>query len=156
MPKDKHWVDMTPAGTIVVIESPANAHAASIGGLMSKRMAYNGVLGCVVSGRFRDLAEQRTSGIEIWAGGRSSVATGAEAKVWGRECEVEVAGVKIKPGDVVVADGSEGCVVVVPRELLGSVLEVIGGLVEADDKVMEALGKGMTVKEAFARFRGGQ
>lgn len=156
VPKDQHWVDMTPAGTVVVIESPPNATAASIGGIMSLRMALNGVLGCVVSGRVRDMDEQAASGIEVWAGGRSSVATGAEAKVWGRECEIEVQGVKINPGDVVVADGKEGCVVVIPRELLGEVVQVIGEIPAADDKVLEALRGGMTVKEAFAKYRGGK
>lgn len=123
---------------------------------MSTRMARNGVLGCVVGGRVRDIKEQAASGIEVWAGGRSSVATGAEAKVWGRECEVEVKGVTVRPGDVVFADGEEGCVVVVPRDLVGEVLGVVGGIVEADDKVMKALGEGMTVKEAFAKYRGGK
>lgn len=155
MPKDKHWVDMTPAGSVVVIESPPDASAASIGGIMSLRMALNGVLGCVVSGRVRDMEEQMASGIEVWSGGRSSVATGAEAKVWGRECEIEVRGVKIKPGDVVVADGKEGCVVVIPRELLADVVQVIPEIPAADEKVMEALRGGMTVKEAFAKYRAG-
>jgi regulator of RNase E activity RraA len=138
----------------VVIESPPDATAASIGGIMSLRMAKNGVLGCVVSGRVRDVKEQKESGIEVWAGGRSSVATGAEAKVWGRECEVVVNGVTVRPGDVVFADGEEGCVVVVPRDLVGEVLTVVGGIVDDDDQVLAALREGMNVKEAFAKFRG--
>lgn len=121
---------------------------------MSLRMGVNGVLGCVVSGRVRDVREQAESGIEVWCGGVSSVATGAEAKVWGRECEVVVNGVTVRPGDGVVADGGEGCVVVVPRELVGEVLKVVGGIVEDDDRVMAALREGMSVKEAFAKFRG--
>lgn len=122
---------------------------------MGLKMKVNGVLGCVVSGRVRDQVELEKTGLGVWVGcGRSSVATGAEAKVWGRECEVEVGGVKVRPGDVVVADGEEGCVVVVPREMVGRVLEVVGGIVERDERVVEAVEGGMSVKEAFGRFRG--
>jgi regulator of RNase E activity RraA len=154
IPPGAHWVDLTPSGHVVVIESVENGVAANIGGIMALKMALNGVSACVVSGRVRDHAEIR--GIEemgVWAGGRSSVATGAEAKVWGRECEIVVGGVRVRPGDIVVCDGEEGCVVVIPGELVEDVVRVIGEGVAKDDRVIEAVKGGMSVKEAFAKFR---
>lgn len=43
---------------------------------------------------------------------------------------------------------------VIPRELLDDTLSLMPRLVAADDKVKEAVEKGMTVAEAFKKFRG--
>ena len=121
---------------------------------MALRMSLRQVTACIISGRARDQAELEATHLPIWASGKSSVATGAEQKVWGRECEIEIEGVKVQPGDVVVADAEEGCCVVVPRGLVGEVVDRIGGMVERDERVVEAVRGGMSVKEAFGRFRG--
>jgi hypothetical protein len=44
-------------------------------------------------------------------------------------------------------------VVVIPRDLLDETLSLIPRLVEADDKVKEAVQEGMIVAEAFKTFR---
>jgi hypothetical protein len=97
IPKDAHWVDLTPAGSIVVIDQPGEQSCAAIGGIMANRMKMTGVLGCVVSGRVRDLKELGDSGLPVFALGRSTVGTGAEARVLARECPVKVQGVDVNP-----------------------------------------------------------
>lgn len=44
-------------------------------------------------------------------------------------------------------------VVVIPRELLGPVLELMPKLISMDDQAKEAVTNGMTVTEAFKTFR---
>jgi hypothetical protein len=44
--------------------------------------------------------------------------------------------------------------VVIPQELLDETLKLMPILVSADDKVKEAILKGITVGEAFKKFRG--
>lgn len=41
----------------------------------------------------------------------------------------------------------------IPRDLLDQVLEVMPKLIGMDDKVKEAVGRGMTVFDAFKQFR---
>jgi len=65
IPKGSHWVDMTDEGTIVVIEQPSEQYCAAIGGIMATRMKVRGVVGCLVSGRVRDLAELGRSGLSV-------------------------------------------------------------------------------------------
>ena len=65
VPDGKHWVDMTEEGTIVVIDQPEGQNCAAIGGIMANRMKINGVEGCVVGGRIRDLAELKASGLPV-------------------------------------------------------------------------------------------
>ena len=58
----------------------------------------------------------------------------------------------IRPGDYIIAD-IDG-VVVVPGDLVEKVLEVISGIVAADEKCAEAIKNGRSVQEAFKEFRG--
>ena len=50
------------------------------------------------------------------------------------------------------ADPSEG-VVVIPRAMLDETIELLPKLTSADEKVMEDVKRGATLKEAFARHR---
>lgn len=65
IPKGSHWVDLTVPGTIVVIDQPEGQKCAAVGGIMAQRMKVQGVAGCVVGGRVRDLAELRNSQLPV-------------------------------------------------------------------------------------------
>lgn len=55
-------------------------------------------------------------------------------------------------GDIVFSDQTAG-VVVIPSPLVDQVLELLPKLTAADDQVKEAVANGMTVQEAFKKFR---
>jgi regulator of RNase E activity RraA len=59
----------------------------------------------------------------------------------------------VRPGDLVFCDAGNG-VVVIPQEKVLEVISMLPGLVEADERVKEDVGKGMTVQEAFKKHRG--
>ena len=58
----------------------------------------------------------------------------------------------INPGDYIIAD-IDG-VVCLPADLAEKVLDLIPGIVAADERCAEAIRAGMSVQEAFATFRG--
>ncbi|KAL4808414.1 ribonuclease E inhibitor RraA/Dimethylmenaquinone methyltransferase [Aspergillus unguis] len=151
-PKDKHWVDCVEPNTVVLISQPAGQHCAVVGGIMAVRMKTLNVAGVVVNGRIRDLSEIQGASLPVWAKGTSTVGTGAEAKAGMRNVRIDVGGVGVEAGDIVFCDPLEG-VVVIPRDLLDQVLEKMPKLVEMDDKVKEAVEGGMSVFEAFKKFR---
>ncbi|OAG45466.1 hypothetical protein AYO21_00100 [Fonsecaea monophora] len=152
IPKGSHWVDLTEPGTVVVIDQPPDQKCAAVGGIMAQRMKIRGVAGCVVGGRVRDLAELRESQLPIFALGKSTVGTNAEATAYARNVRVSIAGVDVCPGDIIFCDPLEGAVVI-PRDLLDDTLSLMPKLVAADDKVKDAVQGGMTVAEAFRTFR---
>jgi regulator of RNase E activity RraA len=67
--------------------------------------------------------------------------------------EINLDGTIVRPGDLVFCDRING-VVVIPQEKVESVVEMLPGLVEADERVKGDVGKGVEVKEAFRRHRG--
>ncbi|KAJ6029544.1 uncharacterized protein N7446_011105 [Penicillium canescens] len=157
----KHWVDHvgefaaadpSGAGSIVVIEQPDDQFCAVTGGIMATRMVAVGIRGTVVGGRIRDLGELRGTGLPIWARATSTVGTNAEAKAGARDVPISIGGVTVSPGDIIFCDPLEG-VVAIPRELLGQVLEIMPKLIAMDEKAKEAVAQGMSVTDAFKKFR---
>lgn len=81
-----------------------------------------------------------------------------EAKAWSVDVPVEIGDgdhrVVVRPGDFAVLDEAERGLVVIPREKLGDLAEVLPGLKEADEGVLADVRAGVGVKEAFARREG--
>ncbi|KAJ5221578.1 uncharacterized protein N7469_010465 [Penicillium citrinum] len=161
-PPGKHWVDYAgdfaaadpeKAGSIMVIEQPGHQYCAVTGGIMATRMKALGLKGAVIGGRIRDLRELQATGLPIWAHSTSTVGTSAEAKAAARDIPIKVrGGVTVFPGDIIFCDPFEG-VVVIPRDLLDPVLELMPKLISMDEKAIEAVAQGMSVTQAFKEFR---
>lgn len=67
IPKGSHWADEAEGDTILIIDQPSTQFCAAVGGIMAARMKAKGLHGCVVSGRVRDLAELKSSGLPVSA-----------------------------------------------------------------------------------------
>jgi regulator of RNase E activity RraA len=124
-----------------------------MGGLVAKRMDKRGVVGAVIGGRVRDVAEMPPQW-EVWAAGVSTVGAGAETRVVAVDVPVQVAGVTVSPGDIVIADATAKGVVVVPREKLEELLSLLPKSVEMDRLVALDLEAGEELATAFRKRRG--
>lgn len=91
--------------------------------------------------------------MQIWGYGTSTVGAGGGSVPWATQVTVQVNGVDISPGDVAFSDPGNG-VVIIPRDKLDQVLDLLPGLVAADIKVKEDVARGMPVSEAFKLHRG--
>ena len=89
----------------------------------------------------------------VWSKAVSTVGTTPEAKPWVVDVPVKVGGVEVRPGDFAVLDEAERGIVVIPKEKLVEVAEVLPGLKEADDAVLRDVQAGVGLKEAFQRQR---
>lgn len=153
IPFSTHWVDLTTPNTIVVLSQPPDQKNAVCGGIMALRMKVLNAKGIVVSGRVRDLGELKMTGLPIFAKGVSTVGTGAETTPWALNVPVTIGDVRVNAGDIVFCDSVNG-VVVIPREKIEEVVELIPRITAADDKIIVDVGKGMSVREAFNLHRG--
>ncbi|OAX80180.1 hypothetical protein ACJ72_05493 [Emergomyces africanus] len=153
IPPGKHWVDCAQPGTVVLIEQPAGQYCANVGGIMATRMKVLGVKGVVVDGRVRDLAELRSTQLQIWARATSTVGTSAEAKPGARNVPVNISGVTVCPGDIAFCEPLEGAAII-PADLLDEVLALVPKLAAADEKVKEDVLNGSSVFDAFKSHRG--
>jgi len=100
-------------GDVLVVNAFANAERAVVGGSVVADMIANGIVGLVVDGAVRDVAEIRTQGFAMFARALSS-RSGSDPSGKGEvNAPIACGGVVVFPGDIVIAD-EEG-VVVVPR-----------------------------------------
>jgi len=121
-----------------------------------------GVLGAVVSGRVRDVAEHRATGFSVFARGTSTVGQAPFTRVAEVQVPVTVnvdseqrgglAAVAVNPGDLLVAD--EDGVVCVPKLLEKEVLRVASQGREIDARCLKDIQSGVSVAESFRRHRG--
>jgi 4-hydroxy-4-methyl-2-oxoglutarate aldolase len=106
-------------GEVLVLTMPEPRPVALVGELLATQAKVAGVAALLVDAAVRDLEELREVGLPIWA--RYVRVSGAEKRVPGAIGEpIEVAGARIRQGDVVVLD-ADGAVVV-ERERVDEVL----------------------------------
>lgn len=86
--------------------------------------------------------------------GFAAAGTGLEAKPWAVDVPLRVGGVEVRPGDFAVLDEAERGVVVIPKEKLREVVELLPRFKEADDAVLEDVRRGVGLQEAFRKCPG--
>ena len=117
------------AGDVLVLTMPAPKPVALMGDLLATQAKMRGVAAVLVDAAVRDVDELRELGLPVWA--RYIRVRGTDKNVVGEfDRPVEVGGVTIRPGDVVVLD-ADGAVVV-ERERVDNVLEAARQRVEAE------------------------
>jgi 4-hydroxy-4-methyl-2-oxoglutarate aldolase len=113
-------VDASGTGDVLVVAHHGRTHVSGWGGVLCSGAARNGVAGVIVDGAVRDVDEAADLGLPVFA------ATGVPVTARGRIVErawnvdIEMAGVTVRPGDFVMADGSG--VVFVPAAEIEAVL----------------------------------
>ena len=100
---------VTTPGTILVVAGAAESRTAILGDLVARELLAAGVIGVVTDGLIRDSREVASLGLPVWGRGATPVASAKRGpgSVGG---EVQLAGLAVNDGDLVVAD-ADGVVV---------------------------------------------
>jgi regulator of RNase E activity RraA len=149
----KPYADYTESGTIVVISQPAGQSCAVVGGIMAARMQHLGAEAIVVDGRVRDIVALNQTKLPIWSKATSVIGAGAETKFHARNVPVTIGETVVEAGDIIMIDPLENGVVVVPKGKVEELLDLLPKLVEADEKVIQDVGRGVSIEEAFRKHR---
>ncbi|GKU17316.1 unnamed protein product [Fusarium langsethiae] len=132
IPEGAHWADLMEPGTIVVLKQPDGQKNAVCGGIMAIRM--------------------KSTSLPIWARGLSTIGVGGGSAPWAIQVPLDIDGSLVCPGDLAFSDPING-VVVIPKDKVSSVIELLPKLTAADDKVKEDVLGGSTVYESFKLHR---
>jgi len=143
-------LDDLKSGEIYVAAGGSRTYA-FFGELMSIAAAARGAKGAVLHGYHRDTAALAAGDFPVYSMGGYGQDQGVRGRVLDYRTAIEIAGVTVSPGDLIVAD-SDG-VLVVPRDAEATVVSEALGKVGTESDVREALSAGMSVKAAFDRFK---
>jgi regulator of RNase E activity RraA len=116
-------IDEAPAGSVICIATGGEANLAVWGGLMTAGAVANNHVGAILDGGVRDIEEiRRDYDFPIFARAVSPGTTLGRFKTLASQVPIQIGGVWIHPGDIIVAD-IDG-VVVVPQAHAEAVLEM--------------------------------
>ena len=142
-------IDTAPRDSVYVMTVADGDDIAGIGGLMATAMAARGFSGAVIDGGVRDVAYLKKIAFPVYATGIvPSTSVGhyrASANV-----AVMSGGVRVNPGDVVVAD-ADG-VVTVPKDIAAAVLVKAQALDQTEHSMYGYIEKLRSLEEAVQRF----
>jgi regulator of RNase E activity RraA len=143
-------LDQVPAGAVVVVPGGRAQDAALFGELMATACLARGATGAVCEGYVRDLPEVRALGFSLFGCGTVPYDLDGRLEVVGHGEPVEVDGVLIEPGALIVAD--EDGVVVVPCEVEEAVFVAAREKAAKESEFRAAVAAGMLPSEAYERF----
>lgn len=137
------------AGDILVIDHGGRMDVNSYGGIVGFTTQHFGLVGCVIDGVTRDVDEFKALGLPIYARGIIQQSIRNRCAFAGFGIEVELSGVKVRPGDFIVAD--ENGVLVIPKERVIDVLKIAKEYKTIEERIVEAIRKGEDPVEAHER-----
>jgi regulator of RNase E activity RraA len=113
-------IEASGRGEVLVIEHRSGEECAGWGGILSRAAKARGLAGTIVDGMVRDVDEGREIGYPVFARGATPRTARGRVIEEGWNVPVEIGGVEVRPGDLVLADGSG--VVFLPKDRVEDIL----------------------------------
>jgi 4-hydroxy-4-methyl-2-oxoglutarate aldolase len=130
-------------GDVVVIDGiPA---ISNMGGISAQTGKRQGEAGAIVFGGVRDIAHSRRVGYPVWATEVTPVTGKWRIETIEINGEIEVAGIRVAPGDIVLADDTGVCFI--PRARASEVLELAKQKSAAEEAKCKAIDAGVPVAD---------
>lgn len=144
------YLDEIPAGSVAVLDNAGRPDCTVWGGIMSQLAAHRAIAGTVVHGVCRDTREADAAGYPLFALGRFMRTGKDRVQVDAVGGPVSVAGVRVSPGDIVVAD--QDGVVFVPAGRAAEVFERALIMQAVEERIVAAALDGMPLAQARREF----
>ncbi|MDO8032848.1 RraA family protein [Janthinobacterium sp. SUN128] len=144
------YLDDIPAGAIAVLDNTGRGDCTVWGGIMSHLAAHRSVAGTVIDGVCRDTAEADAAGYPLFALGHFMRTGKDRVQVDAVGAPVSLAGVRVAPGDIVVAD--QDGVVIVPAGRAHAVFQRALAMQAVEHAIVAAALDGMPLRDARRQF----
>lgn len=142
-------IDSAQAGDVIVIDN-AGQQVSTWGGIAALAAKLRGIAGLVVDGGVRDLDEIREFDFPVFS--RYVVPTSGKGRVklLSMNTVVKIDGVRVRPGDILVGDGTG--IVCVPIEAAEKVAKTARRFDQQDKQAIEEIRRGMSFTEALSKY----
>ena len=134
---------------VIVVEQRSGIEAAGWGGVLATAAKHRGIRGVIVEGPARDIDEYERVGLPVFS--RSTTPRTARGRIHqaATDVEIQVGGVAVAPGDLVIADGTG--VVFVPADVAGKVIAIAENIVSREQIMSADVLAGQPVTEVMGK-----
>lgn len=142
-------IEAAQPGDVIVVDNDGRDTMGAWGGLLSLAASLRGISGVIADGACRDIDENREMRFPVFA--RRAIACTARGRVHEQSCNetVMLAGVAVRPADIVMADGSG--TVVIPAAEAGRVVRAAEQISRREQTMAARLRDGVTVSEVLGQ-----
>lgn len=137
-------LDAAQPGDVLVFDN-GGKEISTWGGLASTAAKEKGIQGVVIDGGSRDADEVAALQFPVFSRHITPRTGKTRTKMLEMNGEIQCGGIRVRPGDIIVADRTG--VIVIPRERAAEVLEKSRKTVKEEKDFAEGLKKGMTFGE---------
>lgn len=145
------YIDDVAPGQIVVIDNDGRLDATVWGDILTMVATRRGIGGTVIDGVCRDIDRSLEFGYPIFARGNTMRTGKDRVTADAMNVPVQVAGVRIAPGDWLVGDGDG--IVALPASRLEEILATARQIAAAETKIRDAVVAGERLDTARERLR---
>jgi regulator of RNase E activity RraA len=138
-------IDMAEEGDVLVIDRNGDDKHACWGGMTSLAAKMRGLAGAVVDGRATDIGEIEELGFPVYARGLTPITTKGLALDGEINVPVQIGGVPVNPGDLVVADSSG--VLFLPPGVARAIVDDAEARQERGARIERQLAEGARISE---------
>ena len=135
--------NLAQPGDVLVVQGVSNI--SSMGGVSASVGKRQGEAGAIVDGAVRDIDHSRKIGYPIWSASVSPITGKWRIETMAVNDPVHIAGIEVRPGDLVIADECGVCFV--PFARAAEVLAVAERLASSEAKRLKALAQGIALSE---------
>ena len=135
--------NLAEPGDVLVVQGVANI--SSMGGISASVGKRQKEAGAVVDGAVRDIDLSRAIGYPVWSASVSPISGKRRVATVAVNKPVKIAGIRVNPGDLVIADEVGVCFV--PFRRAAEVLEVAQRLAKREKLRLDKLASGMPLKD---------
>lgn len=143
-------LDAVEKDEVVVVSVPGALDVALWGELLSTSCQAKGVAGVICDGAVRDAIQIEALGFPCFARGTVPYDINGRVEIVGHGDPIEIEGVTIHQGDLVVGD-ADG-ITVVPQDYISDVVAAASTKTAVEAEFLQALADGMPISAAFAKF----
>jgi regulator of RNase E activity RraA len=143
-------IDSLKEDEVMMVSAQGTERAALWGELLSTAARYRGAKGAIIEGVARDIKLIREMNFPVFAMGINPISSKGRIIAVDYACPVEMLGVKVNPGDLVVAD-IDG-VIVVPKDVAEEAVKKALEVASSETKTRDELKKGAGLYEVFKKY----
>jgi regulator of RNase E activity RraA len=145
-----NYLDDVPAGSVVVVDNGGSTCCTNWGSLLTAVALARGVRGTILHGSARDVGEIRAAGYPLFSTGVTMVSGKNRVELDAVGRVIDVHGIAVRPGDVVLADDNGA--LVVPAELAEEVLRRATRVDATERNIAAAVRNGQRLDQARKLF----